>query len=101
MREGKGTALRKAAATIESRVCPASEHGRRVVAAAIAAFPLRQFLHAVADFLARQAQLVELLQVKPVFRAGAEPMPEAQGGIGCDAALPVDDAGYTVSAARS
>jgi hypothetical protein len=45
----------------------------------------------VANFLARQAQLIKLLQIEPKFRAGAEPVAEPQRRIGRDRALTVDD----------
>ena len=70
--------------------------GGRGVAPAPAVPQLGKLFDAVAHFLTRKAQLLELLQVEPVFRAGAEPMPEAQGGIGRYAALAVDDPGHTV-----
>jgi hypothetical protein len=41
---------------------------------AIAVGEFGEFFHLVADFLTRQAQLVELLQVKPKLRADAKPM---------------------------
>src|ERR1700676_5236714 len=53
-------------------------------------------IHTVADLLARQAQLVELLQIEPEFRAGAEPMAEPQRRVGRDRALSVDDSGHAV-----
>ena len=47
--------------------------------------------HTVANFFARQAQLIKLLQIEPKFRAGAEPVAEPQRRIGRDRALTVDD----------
>ena len=47
--------------------------------------------HTVANFFARQAQLIQLLQIEPKFRTSAEPVAEPQRRIGRDRALTVDD----------
>ncbi len=50
-----------------------------------------KFLHTIANFFTRQAQLIKLLQIEPKFRTGAEPMPEPQRGIGRNRSLTVND----------
>ena len=55
-----------------------------------------ELLHALADLLPRQPQLVKRLKVEPKFRAGAEPVTETKRRIGGDTALAVDDSGDAV-----
>src|SRR5580692_12778920 len=69
---------------------------RGACAPALAVGQLGELVDALADFRARQAQLVERLQVQPELRTGPEPMPESQGGIRRDAALAVDDPGDAI-----
>jgi hypothetical protein len=52
---------------------------------------LGKFLHTVANFFSRQAQLIKLLKIKPKFWAGAEPVAEPQRGVGRDRSLTVND----------
>ena len=49
-----------------------------------------------AGFPLGEAQLVELLQVQPELRAGAEEVGQAQGGVAGDGAPAVEDSGYAV-----
>ena len=49
-----------------------------------------------AGFLFGKAQLVELLQVQPELRAGAEEVGQAQGGVAGDCPPAVEDCGYAV-----
>ena len=58
---------------------------------ALALRELGKSFHAAANFLARQAQLIKLLQVEPKLWARAEPVAEPQRRIGRDRALTVDD----------
>ena len=41
---------------------------------ALAFRKLGKFVYTVANFFARQAQLIKLFQIEPKFRAGAEPV---------------------------
>src|SRR5262245_53750392 len=52
---------------------------------------LRQLSQLVADLPLRKAQLIKLLQVEPVFPAGAEPVAKSERCIRGHAALRVDD----------
>jgi hypothetical protein len=49
-----------------------------------------------ANFLSRQPQLIEILEVQPTLRAGAKPVAKTNCRIGRDAALSVDDSGDPV-----
>ena len=48
------------------------------------------------SFVLGNAQLVQTLQVEPKPRARAEEVTEAQGGVACDGAVPVQNASDTV-----
>ena len=48
---------------------------------------LGKFLHTVANFFTRQAQLIKLLKIEPKLWAGAEPVAEPQRRVGRDRAL--------------
>ena len=48
-------------------------------------------INTVANFLARQAQFIELLQIEPKFCASAEPVAKTQRRIGRDRPLTIDD----------
>jgi hypothetical protein len=64
--------------------------------AALAFRELGKPFHTVADFFARQAQLIQHLQIEPKFRTGAESVAEPRRRIGRDRALTVDDPGDSV-----
>ena len=68
-------------------------------ASCLDALAFREFgklIHTVANFLARQAQLIKLLQIEPKLRARAKPVAKSQCCIGCDRALTVNDAGDSI-----
>ena len=56
----------------------------------------RQLLDVITDFLTRETQFVEALQIEPKFGACAEPVTEPQRGVGRYATLTVDDSGDPV-----
>src|SRR5215469_8109600 len=57
---------------------------------------LGKLFHTGANFFARQAQLIKLLQIEPKFWAGAKPVAKSQRRIGCDCALTVNDASDSI-----
>ena len=59
-----------------------------------------KLLHAFSNLLARQTQLIELLQVQPKLRADAKPVAKTQRRVRRDAALAIDDFGDPVSRCR-
>jgi hypothetical protein len=70
--------------------------GRDRIRLALAGGQLWQLSHPIPDFQAGPAQLIDHLQVEPEFRAGAEPMTEAQSRIGGHATPTVYDLGDAV-----
>jgi hypothetical protein len=75
--------------TTESLALPQLGSSPRL--AALALRELGKPFHTVANFLACQAQLIKLLQIKPKLRTGTEPVAEPQRRISRDCALPIDD----------
>jgi len=65
--------------------------GRSPRLAALAPRELGKPFHTVANFCARQAQLIKLLQIEPKLRAGTKPVAEPQRRVSRDRALPIDD----------
>ena len=71
-------------------------------ASCLDALAFREFgklIHTVANFFARQAQLIKFLQIEPKFWAGAKPV--AESPIGCDCALTVNEIGAMVGKAAT
>src|SRR5271166_5125426 len=62
----------------------------------LAAFEFGKALDGFPDLLLGEAQLVEVLQIQPEFRAGAEEMGQAESGIASDGALFVQNTGDAV-----
>jgi hypothetical protein len=56
----------------------------------------RKLLDARSQFLLREAKLIELLQIEPVFRARAKPMAETECRIGGHAAFAIHDLGDAI-----
>jgi len=52
---------------------------------------LRKLRHTVANFFSRQAQLIQLLKVKPEFGASPEPVAKPDRSIGSDRSLTLND----------
>jgi hypothetical protein len=55
-----------------------------------------QSFYTVANFFARQAQLIKFLQIEPKFGAGTKPVAKPQRGIGGDRSLTVNDASDSI-----
>jgi hypothetical protein len=55
-----------------------------------------QSVYTVANFFARQAQLIKFLQMEPKLRAGTKPVAKPQRRIGGDRSLTVNDASDSI-----